>query len=34
MIAYPDKFIGAFAAAGASWLTVHFETCPHLHRTV
>jgi ribulose-phosphate 3-epimerase len=34
MIAYPDNFIGAFADAGASWLTVHFETCPHLHRTV
>lgn len=34
MIADPDKYIEAFASAGASWLTVHFETCPHLHRTV
>lgn len=34
MIANPDNYIGAFAEAGASWLTVHFETCPHLHRTV
>jgi ribulose-phosphate 3-epimerase len=34
MIAEPDKYIEAFAKAGASWLTVHFETCPHLHRTV
>ncbi|HDR52602.1 MAG TPA: ribulose-phosphate 3-epimerase [Mariniphaga anaerophila] len=34
MIAEPDKYIEAFATAGASWLTVHFETCPHLHRTV
>lgn len=34
MIINPDNFISAFAKAGASWLTVHSETCSHLHRTV
>src|SRR5690554_68580 len=34
MIVNPDNFISAFANAGASYLTVHYETCPHLHRTV
>jgi|SRR5690554_3973832 ribulose-phosphate 3-epimerase len=34
MIVNPENYIEAFAEAGASWLTVHFETCPHLHRTV
>jgi ribulose-phosphate 3-epimerase len=34
MITNPDNFITAFANAGASWLTVHYETCPHLHRTI
>ena len=34
MIEDPDKFIEDFAAAGADWITVHVETCPHLHRTV
>ena len=34
MIVNPEKYIEAFARAGASWLTVHYETCPHLHRTV
>lgn len=34
MITEPDKFIGAFKRAGAGILTVHVETCPHLHRTV
>lgn len=34
MIVEPDKFIDAFAEAGASILTVHYEACPHLHRTV
>ncbi len=34
MISNPDNFITAFASAGASWLTVHYETCPHLHRTI
>lgn len=34
MIVDPDKYIEAFAGAGASVLTVHYETCPHLHRTI
>ena len=34
MIATPDRYIKDFKAAGADWLNVHYETCPHLHRTV
>ena len=34
MIVNPDKFIQPFASAGASIITVHYETCPHLHRTI
>lgn len=34
MITDPDKFIIPFVRAGASILTVHYETCPHLHRTI
>jgi ribulose-phosphate 3-epimerase len=34
MIQYPERYIGAFAQAGATYLTVHVEACPHLHRTV
>jgi ribulose-phosphate 3-epimerase len=34
MIQHPDRFIGAFAKAGAAYLTVHAEVCPHLHRTL
>jgi ribulose-phosphate 3-epimerase len=34
MIEHPEQYIAAFAEAGASCLTVHAETCPHLHRTV
>ncbi|WP_321286804.1 ribulose-phosphate 3-epimerase [uncultured Sunxiuqinia sp.] len=34
MITNPDHFIVPFRKAGASILTVHYETCPHLHRTV
>ena len=34
MIIDPDKYIEEFSKAGASWLTVHYETCPHLDRTV
>jgi ribulose-phosphate 3-epimerase len=34
MIVNPDRFIVPFAGAGASYLTVHYEACPHLHRTV
>ncbi len=34
MIVEPDKYIDAFADAGADWITVHVEACTHLHRTV
>jgi ribulose-phosphate 3-epimerase len=34
MISNPDNYIDAFADAGADFITVHVETCPHLHRTV
>lgn len=34
MIEQPDRYIDAFRRAGASLITVHFETCPHLHRTL
>jgi ribulose-phosphate 3-epimerase len=34
MITDPDKFIGPFAEAGASMMSVHVEVLPHLHRTV
>jgi len=34
MIEQPDRLIPDFALAGADRLTVHVETCPHLHRTV
>lgn len=34
MIIHPDPFIVPFARAGASVLTVHWEACAHLHRTV
>lgn len=34
MIVRPDQYIGAFRDAGADVLTVHYEACTHLHRTV
>jgi len=34
MIVEPDKFINEFKNAGAHVLTVHFEACTHLHRTL
>jgi ribulose-phosphate 3-epimerase len=34
MIEKPERYIEAFAKAGANRLTVHVETCPHLHRTL
>jgi ribulose-phosphate 3-epimerase len=34
MMTNPDFFIQEFAEAGANYLTVHVEACPHLHRTV
>ncbi|WP_044893810.1 ribulose-phosphate 3-epimerase [Bacillus alveayuensis] len=34
MIENPDKYIPTFAKAGADYLSVHVEACPHLHRTI
>jgi len=34
MITDPDKYIDAFAEAGAAMLSVHVEVLPHLHRTI
>lgn len=34
MIVQPERYLESFRKAGASVLTVHYETCPHLHRTV
>ena len=34
MIEQPERYLADFADAGADILTVHVETCPHLHRTV
>ncbi|MCY9134544.1 ribulose-phosphate 3-epimerase [Bacillus atrophaeus] len=34
MIEEPDRYIPAFAKAGADVISVHAEACPHLHRTI
>jgi ribulose-phosphate 3-epimerase len=34
MIVDPDRFISAFRDSGSDRLTVHYEACTHLHRTV
>ncbi|MBI3173687.1 MAG: ribulose-phosphate 3-epimerase [Chloroflexi bacterium] len=34
MIEQPERLLADFAKAGADHLTVHVETCPHLHRTL
>jgi len=34
MIEKPERYLGAFVDAGADRVTVHQETCPHLHRTL
>ena len=34
MIQKPDLYLEAFRNAGAEILTVHYEACPHLHRTL
>ncbi len=34
MISNPDLYLERFKEAGADILTVHYETCPHLHRTI
>ena len=34
MIENPNEFIPAFADAGANWVSVHYEACTHLHRSL
>ena len=34
MIENPDEYIPAFADAGANWVSVHYEACRHLYRTL
>ena len=34
MIIDPDRYIKTFASLGANILTVHYEACPHLNRTI
>tara|TARA_B100001564_G_scaffold85286_3_gene69095 strand:- start:3399 stop:4055 length:657 start_codon:yes stop_codon:yes gene_type:complete len=34
MIVEPDRYIKTFARLGSDVLTVHYEACPHLHRTI
>jgi ribulose-phosphate 3-epimerase len=34
MIIEPDRHLESFASAGADGITVHYEACPHLHRTL
>lgn len=34
MIEKPERYLHAFVEAGADWLGVHVEACPHLHRTL
>ncbi|MEN6299670.1 MAG: ribulose-phosphate 3-epimerase [Anaerolineaceae bacterium] len=34
MIVEPERHLEAFADAGADIITVHYETCPHIHRTL
>ena len=34
MIQQPERYLRGFKEAGAAHLTVHYEACPHLHRTL
>ena len=34
MIVNPDQYIADFKKVGADYITVHFEACTHLHRTI
>ena len=34
MIVQPERYVEEFAKAGAHYLTVHYEACTHLHRTI
>lgn len=34
MIEHPDRYLEDYADAGADLISVHYEACPHLHRTI
>ncbi len=34
MIVDPDRYVSRFRDAGASWISVHYEACTHLHRSI
>jgi len=34
MIEDPDRYVQDFKNAGAEWISVHYEACRHLHRTI
>lgn len=34
MIENPDEFVEEFAKVGANWMSVHYEACRHLHRSL
>jgi len=34
MIENPDKYISDFVTESTEYITVHYEACPHLHRTL
>lgn len=34
MIEKPEKYLSTFRECGADVITVHYEACPHLHRTI
>ena len=34
MIVQPERYVETFKKLGAEFITVHYEACPHLHRTI
>ncbi len=34
MVMEPDRYLERFRDAGASWISVHYEACTHLHRSI
>ncbi|MCF0164717.1 MAG: ribulose-phosphate 3-epimerase [Bacteroidales bacterium] len=34
MIVNPDRYVERFAELGVSWISIHYEACTHLHRTL
>ena len=34
MIVHPENYVEAFQKAGAEYISVHVEACPHLHRNI